>query len=196
VTNVKFRYFACGEYGSLRHRPHYHAIIFGLDFSDKKVESVTKMGHNYYGSDLLDGVWTHGHCIIGDVTPESAAYVARYTLKKAYGGDAKKWRTEHLIEPEFICMSLKPGIGAQFYHEFHSDMLPIDIMVLSNGSITKPPRYYLKLLRRTNPEEYERVMCERKLQQRLRACDNTRARRSAKELVQRAKTKLLARPLE
>ena len=30
VSPVKIRYFACGEYGSIGHRPHYHLIIYEL----------------------------------------------------------------------------------------------------------------------------------------------------------------------
>lgn len=204
----RIRYFACGEYGSLRYRPHYHAIIFGHDFEDKKAESV-KMDNVYYSSDKLDSLWGHGHCIIGAVTAQSAAYVARYTLKKAFGSDAKKWRKENMIEPEFLCMSLKSlekpipgepskpgGIGAKFYEEFNSDMFPTDIMVLDNGSVTKPPRYYLKLYKRYNPQSYESIMLLRKQFQAINARDNLMTRRKAKELVQRAKLRLLNRPLE
>lgn len=189
------RYFACGEYGSLRYRPHYHAIIFGYDFPDKKASSVNN-GNVYYTSPTLDRIWGYGACIIGNVTPESCAYVARYTLKKAYGSDAKKWRLENQIEPEFLAMSLKPGIGRGFYDEFKSDMFPRDIMVMSNGSVTKPPRYYTKLLRRQDPIAYEQIMQLRKQAQIASAQDNLSHRRRAKELVQRAKLRLLPRTLE
>lgn len=194
--NVPIRYFACGEYGSLRYRPHYHAIVFGHDFSDKKADSV-QMGNIYYTSDNLNRIWSHGNCIIGSVTPQSAAYVARYTLKKAYGSDAKKWRRENLIEPEFLTMSLKNGgIGAKFFDEFSSDLFPNDIMVMDNGSITKPPRYYLKLLQRKDPKLYESIMLLRTQFQKANYADNKVIRLKAKEIVQRAKLNLLQRPFD
>lgn len=46
-TNVKLRYFACGEYGKQKNRPHYHAIIFGYSFPDKTLYSKRK-GNLYY----------------------------------------------------------------------------------------------------------------------------------------------------
>jgi len=196
-TNAKFRYFACGEYGSLRHRPHYHALLFGYDFPDKKPSSVTPSGLTYYTSDLLDSTWGHGSCIIGTVTPESCAYVARYTLKKVYGsGNKRTWLRENMIEPEFLVMSLKPGIGSLFYDQFKSDMFPHDIMVMSNGGVVKPPRYYLKLLRRSNPSQYDSIMAERLIFQAQNARENKRVRLRAKEIVQKAKAKMLPRNYE
>ena len=37
IGDVKIRYYACGEYGSKSLRPHYHAIIFGYDFSEDPI---------------------------------------------------------------------------------------------------------------------------------------------------------------
>ena len=31
------KYFACGEYGDKTLRPHFHAILFGVNFSDDKI---------------------------------------------------------------------------------------------------------------------------------------------------------------
>lgn len=195
LKNVPIRYFACGEYGSLRYRPHYHAIIFGHDFPDKKI-SGSKNGNIYYQSNLLDSLWTHGTCTIGDVSFESAAYIARYTLKKAYGGDGKKWIRENIIEPEFLTMSLKPGIGAQFYQDFKKDIYPDDFLIIRDGVKTKPPRYYNKLLKRDDRDTYDKIMVERKKHQSEKWIENTDFRRKTKAFCQRAKLKLLPRDLE
>lgn len=63
--DVKIRYFACGEYGEQFQRPHYHAIIFNLDFADKIL--FTRSGDNkLYTSATLAAIWGLGHCLTGD----------------------------------------------------------------------------------------------------------------------------------
>ena len=82
------RFYHCGEYGELNKRPHYHACIFGFDFPDKRLWKVTNSGHRLYISESLDELWPFGFCTIGNVTFESAAYVARYIMKKVNGDAA------------------------------------------------------------------------------------------------------------
>lgn len=86
---LKIRYYACGEYGTLTHRPHYHIIIFG-----------------YPPSNIYAKVWDFGHVEVGEVTPDSIQYVAGYVAKKI----AYKFRD---LVPEFALMSRRPGIGYQ-----------------------------------------------------------------------------------
>lgn len=75
------RYFHCGEYGEQFARPHHHACLFGYDFPDKVLLDI-KNGHRIFVSQMLGKLWDKGFHTIGDVTFESAAYVARYVLKK------------------------------------------------------------------------------------------------------------------
>lgn len=67
------RFYMCGEYGDQTLRPHYHAIIFNHHFDDRKHHNTIK-GNKLYKSDILQETWGKGHCLIGDVTFESAAY--------------------------------------------------------------------------------------------------------------------------
>uniref|UniRef100_UPI0040482461 rolling circle replication-associated protein n=1 Tax=Shewanella sp. TaxID=50422 RepID=UPI0040482461 len=81
------RYYQCGEYGSKTHRPHYHACLFGHDFKDKTLWQKGSDGTPLYISSSLQDLWSSdGHSIgfstIGTVTFQSAAYVARYIMKK------------------------------------------------------------------------------------------------------------------
>jgi len=145
------RYFACGEYGDTTNRPHYHACLFGFDWPDKVLYSV-KNGNNLYSSDMLNNIWGNGNCYSGDVTFESAAYVARYIMKKHLGRDSDYYEKEG-IAPEFVAMSRRPGIGTKWFEKYHSDVINNDIMVI-NGKETKPPKFYDKLTESLNPEQY------------------------------------------
>ena len=96
------RYFGCGEYGEELGRPHYHLCIFGFDFPDKVFHKMS-CGFKLYRSETLNKLWSHGHCLIGALTFESAGYVARYCTKKVTGAladDHYKGRT-----PEFALIS-------------------------------------------------------------------------------------------
>lgn len=83
------RFYMCGEYGEKLGRPHFHACIFGHDFSDKKVWKKTDSGSIIYRSAELEELWPYGFSSVGDVNFESAAYVARYIMKKISGEAAE-----------------------------------------------------------------------------------------------------------
>lgn len=153
-----FRFFMCGEYGDKFLRPHFHACLFGIDFSDKVVHS--KNGdYTLFTSRVLSELWPFGFCLIGDFNFETAAYTARYVMKKVTGKNAESHyercveSTGELInvEPEFCRMSLRPGIGAGFYEKFRTDIFPRDYVVI-NGVKAPVPRYYKKLLSLDDPE--------------------------------------------
>lgn len=132
------RFFACGEYGEKTNRPHYHVLLLNSDFTDKR---LIKSGseYNLYGSPSLSKLWTMGHHAIGDVTFESAAYVARYCMKKITGKKA----AEHYKgrEPEFLVMSRRPGIGTAYFDKYHTEMYTHDNLIV-NGVATSIPRFF------------------------------------------------------
>lgn len=136
----KIRYFYCGEYGEKGHRPHYHAIIFGHDFDDKR---LFRDGENpLYTSDSLDALWPWGFCTIGAVSFESAAYVSRYVTKKVTGEKAADHYGDRL--PEFVDMSRRPGIASDFAKRYSNEIVAHD-SVIARGIEMRPPRYYEKI---------------------------------------------------
>lgn len=165
LEHKKLRFFHCGEYGENFGRPHYHALIFGHDFADKEHKFTTKRGDKVYTSDKLNELWTHGLCSIGNVTFESAAYVARYVTKKITGKKALHHYNnidlntgEILSErsPEYVTMSRRPGIGKSWFEKYSSDVFPHDEVVL-RGSKMKPPKYYSQLYEKFHPDEMELI---------------------------------------
>lgn len=194
------RFYMCGEYGETNHRPHYHACIFGIDFPDKRLWRPSKSGFNLYRSALLERLWPWGFSTIGDLTFETAAYTARYIMKKVTGDRAAKHYEViesstgevHSRVPEFTRMSLKPGIGANWMDEFHSDVYPRD-KVISRGVPSKPPRYYDKRFKQIDEAEYDLMKMKRIKQANLNAEDNTPDRLAVKEVVAKAKISTLKR---
>lgn len=144
------RFFACGEYGHRFKRPHYHAVIFGLQFSDLMLHTV-KNGFQYYRSPTLERLWPYGFSLIGSVTFESCAYVARYVMKKQKGDDI-----DESLQP-FVLMSRMPGLGHSWYEKYKSQVYPNDFIVVRDGVTCRPPSYYDALLEKDNPDLYEDV---------------------------------------
>ena len=77
------RYFCCGEYGPKCGRPHYHMAIFNYCPDDLKFYKKNKHGDMIYTSKKLQDIWGNGFVTVEDLNFNSAAYIARYTLKKA-----------------------------------------------------------------------------------------------------------------
>lgn len=159
-----FRYYACGEYGDRTFRPHYHAAIFGQDFAHDRRKHKVEGGFTYYVSPSLAATWSLGHVLIGELSFESAAYVARYCTKKAYGSKAHAnytvvdYDTGRIGErlPEFALMSRRPGIGATWFARWGGQVYPRDSVVV-RGAVARPPRYYDKLQESVSPEMMERL---------------------------------------
>lgn len=135
----KLRYFACGEYGSKFERPHYHACVFGYSPDDKKLYSI-RAGSRLYISPLIAKLWPFGFHTIGDVTFDSAAYVARYVLKKVTGDNADSHYNGR--EPEYVVMSRRPGIAHDWIRKFYDDVYPHDYVVIRDNIKCRPPKYY------------------------------------------------------
>lgn len=155
----KIRYFHCGEYGENLGRPHHHACLFNCDFPDKILYKKTPNGDSLFTSDLLNSVWQHnGFALIGDVTFDSAAYVARYCTKKITGKNAD----EHYQgrEPEYMTCSRRPAIGLEWIQKYLSDVFPHDEIII-NGKKMSVNRYYEKYLEKHDPDMYYDVKTSR-----------------------------------
>lgn len=147
-----FRFYHCGEYGSRNLRPHYHALLFGLDFSSDRVV-VQESPYLKFRSAVLDEVWGMGRTEIGDLCYATAAYCARYVNKaehSARSADVADPRWDRVnpetgeiyqVPPEYSTMSRRPGIGASWLEQFHGDVFPSD-QVVHDGRSYPVPRYY------------------------------------------------------
>lgn len=127
-SNTPIRYYVCGEYGSKRYRPHYHAIIFNCPPA----------------ADILSA-WHLGECYFGDVSGASVSYVLKYMCKpKRIPLHANDDR-----QPEFSLMSKR--LGANYLTDeisewHHADMLNRLHLTLKDGRKVAMPRYYKEKL--------------------------------------------------
>lgn len=198
----RVRFFHCGEYGSRTWRPHYHALLFGYDFPDK-IFYTSKGGNRLWISELLNELWGQGFCTIGDVTFESAAYVARYIVGKVTGDQAD----EHYqsvdpetgevfrLQPEYVTMSRRPGIGKPWYDKFKDDVFPDDYIII-RGRKMRPPRFYDSLYAQDVPRETLKLKRDRIARAMEYEGDNTSERLRAREKVKQAQAKTLKRSVD
>lgn len=122
------KYYAAGEYGSQRKRPHYHAIIFNVPDTELFAKAWT------LGGVQLGSVW------VDKVTGDSVAYTMKYIDKAGY---EKKFARDDRL-PEFALMS--KGLGKNYlspaivsYHKNNIDLL---CLTKPGGVRIAMPKYY------------------------------------------------------
>lgn len=157
----QIKHYSSGEYGDgdgVREiNPHYHACLFNHDFPDKVFFKRTDRGDILYTSETLTNLWGLGHAVIGDLTFESAAYVARYTMKKVYGDPADEHYGDRLPEKSWSSNHL----GLDWFNQYKASVYPHDFVVLSDGRTFAPPTKYDELLALSDPDMWETVQNNR-----------------------------------
>jgi len=203
---TEIRYYMCGEYGKATEendyiaRPHFHAILFGYQYQDRKPH-VVRRGHQTYLSELLSQDWGKGFIETSDVTFKSAAYVARYIIKK------QKKDSENLTIfspetgaitgqriPEYTHMSLKPGIGQKYYYDNIMDIFPGDFVMIEAGRKLEVPKYYKESLKREHPILAEKLRLAR-VARAKESKDNTPGRLQTRQYIQQLKIDKLKREI-
>ena len=109
---VFIRYYCVGEYGTKKGRPHYHLVIFGYDFPNKKVFKPNGRFIDYV-DDLLAKTWTCGYHTVNVWNDSFANYISGYVTKKLKD-DVSDYKFRN-IEPPFHLMSRRRGLGYSFF---------------------------------------------------------------------------------
>ncbi len=214
----RIRFFMCGEYGSVcKHgidldrvvcplcnvgRPHYYVCLFNVSFPDV-VAYGSRDGHLRFTSEFLERIWKYGFVDVGELNFESAAYVARYILKKVNGVNAD----EHymcidldgvccFLEHEYCTMSRRPGLGRDWFSKYSSDVFPSDeVPVPGSGVFRGVPRYYEELFKCSDPLSFEDIKRVRLEFIKAHGEEFTPARLMDKYKVKKAEVSLLSRSL-
>lgn len=205
----QIRFFMCGEYGENTDltttrtigRPHYHALIFGYDFKDKRLHTTNHQGDPIYTSETLEKLWPFGFNTIGELTFETAAYTARYVMKKINGEEADDHYETYdratgeiaYLEKEFSRSSNRPGIGAKWFEKYRHDL--DKGFITMRGIKMPPPKYYNDLYQRDHEEQY--MFLARKKQESIDLMDpdQTLDRLRVKEEIKARQTSKLKRVL-
>lgn len=201
----RISYYHAGEYGAQFGRPHYHACLFGLDFGDKVRCGTNAQGTPLYTSTNLESIWGKGFVSIGEVNWNTAAYTARYILKKITGEPAEEHYTwvdtetgeVHRREPEYTTMSRAQGIGKEFYNKHAKRMYPKDGVWYKSGDKwfeMKVPKFYDSLFEIDRPDLMAKIKEERKRRSKS-SLDNTPSRLEQRKTVKEAQVKMLKRTL-
>lgn len=169
----RFKYYAAGEYGDENFRPHYHASVFGLPLRKLGDLRYHAKSNDFilYRSDWLERYWPWGFSTVAELSFETAAYVARYCMKKVFkdGPDAY---AEAGIVPERSWIS--KGLGRAWYEEFAAETWRDDYIVNSRGHQMVVPRTYMRWLEASDVRAAERIKKARlpELEEKLNIVDN------------------------
>ena len=138
--DTKIKYYACGEYGDRFGRPHFHAIIFGLPYSQHGRQLI-KDNWLFCDSQRFDyDSRSHKERGFAPVSPDDIRYVCGYVQKKYNGEKAKEVYGDRL-PPFSVCSR---GLGLQFAKD-NRDRIA-DGKITFRGHPVSIPRYYLKKL--------------------------------------------------
>ena len=181
---LKIRFFLAGEYGGSTHRPHYHAILFGVDmsnFPDAYVLKYDKIGLPVYTSPALARIWSHGFVSLAPASYNTFAYVSRYMLKKQgpksyqmrcswedYSYNGLIDRPLELAVPEFNLMSRMPGIGMKYLESLDIDPTEEYNICVNTGKLRDPvrsmpiPDAFLRRLKKSDPQAYVEFKAKRR----------------------------------
>lgn len=159
------RYYACGEYGSKRARPHYHAIIFDV-----------------YDEESIFKAWKLGKVHIGTVTEESIAYTAKYIDKTGAQKIPKFYLKDDDRIPEFSLQSTKLGINyvqeiikkdgsrdvvrpKESTLRYHKADLTRNFVTTRNGYKVPIPRYYAERIFTEEENDRRRILAKKSLRE-------------------------------
>ncbi|AXH75392.1 MAG: replication initiator protein [Microviridae sp.] len=122
VKEWKIKYYAVGEYGTKRNRPHYHAIVFNI------LPQILKN---------IKDVWPYGIVHRGDVNADSIGYTAKYVIDRKKDTDF----TDPRPKPFAL---ISKGIGEQYIAKrgkWNRDGKRLYVTA-ADGIKVRLPRYY------------------------------------------------------
>lgn len=145
-TKSKLRYMVSHEYGTKNFRPHHHAIIFGYNPPDQKLQTNSKSGEPLFTSSVIEKLWNKGFHSIGTANEKTAYYIASYSLKGKKHIFPDPNTGEIITVNDSMDCSKRPAIGYNYLLENYQQLVQSDSIL---------PRYYIKKLETIDPQLFE-----------------------------------------
>ncbi|AXH74194.1 MAG: replication initiator protein [Microviridae sp.] len=166
------RSFGCAEYGEKGGRPHYHLLLFNHEFEDKKLD-LSMQGlqpeHKYWTSEILDQLWGMGRTQIMPLNFETAAYVARYVMKKIKSPGHTRTKQDPgslkfvaIADERSICVSRRPGVAADWYKRYKHGLCNSHT-IFSRGRSMATPTFFNRRMEIDDPSLYQKIKYQKKL---------------------------------
>lgn len=156
---TKIKYYACGEYGDMLYRPHYHIILLFLKTSksfDEWINNFDERGRKIY-TGFLEKTWAQGNVQASRLTYGRILYTVSYVDKKILNyrhiDIGKK-------QPPFKLSS--NGFGLSYVKDNQAELLEVKA-IKDRGKLIGLPRYYKKKLA-IRPEELHRLARSKELE--------------------------------
>lgn len=174
----RLSYYAVGEYGETSMRPHYHACIFGHDFTEGAITKA-ETPHRLWTNLKLEAAWQLGAVTVGQLTHETALYTSQYVLKKQRSKQRYVYideTTGELIQTQAPRSFMSKNIAQRWWSKWNQGVEDWDHVVI-NARPQKPPRAYDKWLGANKPEKLEEIKEERiqKMKEKTKTKEQTRA---------------------
>lgn len=152
------RYYAVGEYGDKTLRPHYHACLFGHDFTKGSI-LIKGEPHKLWTSPMLNEIWGLGNVTIGQLNFQTARYTASYVTKKLRSKqryvrvDEESGELVAVTQPRaFMSRNIAKGWWIKWGHHLKNH----DTVII-NGQEHKPPKAYDRWLGEQSEQELGKI---------------------------------------
>lgn len=156
TNDHKLVYYACGEYGTQKKRPHYHIILFNLIPTYTYETDKTTLSTYISIQQKLDSAWPHGSVFIdpNPVTSSAMAYCTKYVNKP---GRIPMHKNDDRSK-EFSCMS--KNIGSNYLTpetiQYHRKDPTRNYLTLPGGYKKALPKYYREKIYDEQDMQYQR----------------------------------------
>lgn len=141
IAPEKLRFLVVGELGERTRRPHFHAALYGMDFSTgakhrgEVLDALQDHGRNsgdVWEHPILDKSWKMGGVRVGTLAMESCMYMAGYCLKKSGAKPGEFLRRQ----------SNRPGIGHTWLDAYYDDIVRTGFIAFGKQRLPVPKRYF------------------------------------------------------